>query len=96
MQHPGGGGANALHGAQFFLAGLQHRRKIPEPVDQVMGDAVGILLGVGQVKHIFQCLVLGQTVQPVALHPLTHPLPMPSVPFVFCHGGTPFFYVLSL
>ena len=85
MQHPGSRGAYALYGAQLFLAGFQHRRKIPEPVDQVVGDTIGVLLGVGQVKHIFQRLVLGQTVQPVVLHPFAHPLAMPLMPFVFCH-----------
>ena len=90
MQHPGSRGAYALYRAQLFLAGFQHRRKIPEPVDQVVGDTVGVLLGVGQVKHIFQRLVLGQTVQPIVLHPLPHPLAMSLVPFILCHGGTPF------
>ena len=40
----------------LYTSGFQHRRKIPEPIDQVVGDTVGVLLGVGQVKHIF-CLL---------------------------------------
>ena len=50
-----------------------------------MCDAVGVLLRIGEVQHIFQCFVLGQTVQPVVLHPFAHPLAMPLMPFVFCH-----------
>ena len=62
MQHPGGRRADALHRAQFFLAGFQHRRKIAEPVNEVVGNAVGILLGIGQIEDVFQCLMFGQTV----------------------------------
>ena len=96
MQHPGSGRAHPFHGAQLLLTGLQYRRKITKTIDEVMCDAVGVLLRIGEVQHIFQCFVLGQTVQPVALHPLPHPLAMSLVPFILCHGGTPFFYVLSL
>lgn len=84
------GGADALHGAQFFLAGLQHRGKVPEPLQQVIRDLVGIPLSIGRIQDIFQHFMVGQTVQPVVLHPLPHALAVPLMPFVFCHGGSPF------
>ena len=90
MQHPGTGRAHTLHGAQFFLAGLQHGGKIAEAVDQVMGDAVGVLLRIGQIEDVLQRFVLSQAVQPVVLHPLPHPLAVTLVPFLFCHDGSPF------
>lgn len=88
MQHPGCGRAYALHSAQLFLAGFQHSGKIAKAVDQVVSDAVGVLLGVGEVQYIFQRFVLGQTVQTVVLHPFAHPLAVSLMPFVFCHCGT--------
>ena len=90
VQQPCRGGADALHGAQFFLAGLQHRGKVPEPLQQVIRDLVGIPLSIGRIQDIFQHFMVGQTVQPVVLHPLPHALAVPLMPFVFCHGGSPF------
>ena len=90
VQQPCRGGADALHGAQFFLAGLQHGGKVPEPLQQVICDLVGIPLSIGRIQDIFQNFMVGQTVQPVVLHPLPHALAVPLMPFVFCHGGSPF------
>ena len=85
MQQPGRGRADPFHGAKLFFAGFQHRGKVAEAFQQIIGDVIGIALGICGVKNIFQHLVVSQTVQPVVLHPLPHPLAMPLMPFVFCH-----------
>ena len=96
MQHPGAGRADARHTAEFFFTGFQHTGKAAEPLQQRVGDAVGIPAGVGDVEQIFQCLVGCEAFQPVLLHTGAHPLPMALVAYVLsCHSCAPLFVVVS-
>ena len=95
MQHPGGGGAYALHRQQILLGSIQHPGKVSEPVHEDMGKAVGVLAGVGDVKDIFQRFMGCQTFQSVLLHPGAHPLAVPRMRAAFlCHGRSPFALLL--
>ena len=95
MQHPGGGGAYALHCQQILLGSIQHPGKVSEPIYEDMGKAVGVLAGVGDVKDIFQRFVGFQTFQSVLLYPGAHPLAVPRMRAAFLrHGRSPFALLL--
>ena len=67
VDQPGAGRADALHLGKLLLAGFQHGTEAAEPLDQRMGDGVGVFARDGKKQQIFQRLVLGQAFQAVAL-----------------------------
>ena len=90
MQHPRRGRADPLHPEQIFLRCVQHPGEIPKPLDQRMGDAVGVLLGVGDVEQHFQCLVGSQRFKTLFGDSLPHPLAVPLMNLrSVCHSRAP-------
>ena len=94
---PGAGRADALHLAEFLLAGVQHVAVAAEPLQQPVGDGVGVLAGDGEVEQVFQHLMGGQAGQALPADPVLHTGPVVGVEgffflfvlFVRRHGVSP-------
>ena len=77
---------------QLLEAGVQDLGKAPEPVQQRVGNGVGILLGDGVKQQQLQRLHICKAVQSRLQEPRLQPLPVSFVYRWICHKISPCYF----